>query len=110
MADETAWLIENASSQVSRPKYLMVRGFNTGDTQTADGKFEWTENHSYALQFARRDDAVLFIGAIRTLSKIVPHGQTLDGLRSGEIAPRVCEHTWSDRAPPDRAGETPDAT
>ena len=87
----SGWLIEHGDSEVSAPEYLMIDG-NHSDPQIIGGSFRWTSQHIHALRFSRRQDAVLFVCAMRELSKYIPCGKTLDGLRCGELGPRVCEH------------------
>lgn len=90
---DSAWLIEHGDSEVSGPEYLMIEG-NHSNPQIIGGNFAWTTEHMHAIRFSRRQDAVLFVCAMRQLSKHIPHGKTLEGLNSHGIGPRVCEHSW----------------
>ncbi len=100
MSDEAAWLIERATSLTSAPEYLMIDASETGSAHSCKGQFAWTTSHQWALRFSRRHDAILFIGAMRSLSGSIPHAQTLRGLRLDDEAPRVCEHGWMPSAAP----------
>lgn len=98
MDNELAWLIENATSLASVPEYLGIVGCNSDSPEHCRGTLYWADSHVHALRFARRIDAVLFVGMMRSLGDHLPHLRTLKGLRSGEDAPRICEHAWIDRA------------
>lgn len=95
MADEISWLIERRDRSIGMPEYLYVYGGGADDPERCSGRFSWTNNHYAALRFSRKVDAILFVGALRVLSEVVPHGQTLPGLRAGDPAPAVCEHMWT---------------
>lgn len=72
----------------------MVRGSNSNNARTCVGDFDWTNDHIWALRFSREADAILFVGAMRTLSAYLVHGRTTPGLRMGDEPPRVCQHMW----------------
>lgn len=93
--DETGWLIERRPQTGSHPQYLMVCGSNADTEHSCEGRFEWTFNHIDALRFCRRRDAILVIGALRTLSDTLRHKETVSGLRTGDASPQVVEHRWS---------------
>jgi hypothetical protein len=95
---EVGWLIERRP-RVGEPRYLIVLGGGADDPHFCRGVFTWGADHHVALRFARREDAVLFIGALRDLSEALPHSATIPGLRSGDEAPQVLEHVWCEGQP-----------
>lgn len=65
-----AWVIEEASSPTSAPRYYTLR---------PDAPHFWTYDHNDALRFARQKDA----------DDYVAHFVQVDGAR-------VCEHGWTE--------------
>lgn len=105
--NESGWLIERRPAVASSPQYLIVQGHNADSPVTVGGSFAWSTSHHFALRFARRSDAILFVGALRDLANALPHLLTLPGLRSGDEAPVICEHAWVIGRPEDADKEAP---
>lgn len=97
MADEIAWLIEQADPHnpgcVLPNRFLGVRG--SFDGFYGSGTLGWLENAADALRFARLKDAAMFIGAMTLIQDGLPHRDTLIGLRDGEPRAIPVEHIWA---------------
>lgn len=101
MADEFAWLVEQADPNHPNHvtgNFLAIVGLYDG--HYGSGEFQWTRNANDAIRFARQKDAAMFIGAISALQENLPHRDTIRGLCSGS-GPRAIavEHKWSDPNP-----------
>jgi hypothetical protein len=97
MSEEIAWLIERADPNhpgcVLSEHFLGILGWFDGES--GGGALVWLDRADDALRFARKIDAAKFVGMVQLLYDRLPHAQTLAGIRSGDIAPIVVEHSWS---------------
>lgn len=92
------YLIERIPQQTPT-LYLGVVAGNSDSTHACIDYFSWMQSHTNALRFSRITDATVFVGAMRALSLLLPHGSTLVGLRDGDQAPLVTEHVWIGNKP-----------
>lgn len=101
MSDQTAWLIERADPLnpgcIMPGHFLGIAGWYAGPGN-AGGKLAWLSSAHDALRFARRQDAEMFIGWAMLSYDALPHGQTLPGLRSGDLRAIATDHLWCDAA------------
>lgn len=80
------WLIERGSPA----EFLGIEGSLAFDNPI--GRFVWTTSSFDALRFNRKQDALLFVGAMRVLSNRMILAETVRGLRQYEEMPRICDH------------------
>jgi len=96
MADVITWLIERADP--ANPGCVLPNSFlgvvGSFDGFYGSGTLRWVDKARDALQFARRKDAAMFIGAIALLQDSMLHGETMPGLRSGDVRAIPTEHSW----------------
>ena len=92
MNEEQGWLIVCTNEGGNTEAYLWA--LLSKDVFQCEGAFRWQPTVDGALQFARRKDAMTFIGAMRQLQQSLPYKDVFRGLVSPDERIRVAEHGW----------------